>query len=74
MTRAYNIIELLDLLKHKIGNIYLRGLKRVIRRKMNRNQKHASCIRAIGRPHNCCLPMEHVLGYRTWKNKISSIH
>lgn len=34
---------------------------------MNGNQKNTSSIRTISRTHNCCLPMEHVLGNRPYK-------
>ena len=57
----------------KIGNCtidcktnYLRGLERIIRRKMDSNQKYPSCIWTISRSHYCCLPVKHIFSYRAY--------
>ena len=40
-------------------------LERIIRRKVNGNQKDSSSIGTVRRSHDSCLPMEHVLSHRT---------
>ena len=43
---------------------YLWGFERIIRREMNRDQKHTTRIWTIWRTHYSCLPVEHVFTNR----------
>ena len=44
---------------------HFRRLERVIRREVNRQEKHAALVRALGRTHDGRLPVEQVVAHGT---------